>query len=316
MIDWIYSPSLDDFERPAPNPMQMPLTSSVSKLRSLATAAAFVCALAASATAVAQEGEGSSGEGASSSGEASAAESESAPSGDQAGGGAGEASEGASGEQQQAEGEGEQGPDPDDPHYWAKVRKIQTVQKRQFQKVNRFSATVYGGVIPNNIFEQYFPVGIRLNYFILENIGVELAGSRSFESSTSLRGVLEEPDGINADSIKVADSQVWHTNFGILWSPSYGKAAFYDDAIGYFDMYLFGGAGMVVTKTPEFPNQPESDEPQTIKAEGVLGFGLAWYLNQNLSVRADFRQFLFRKNPDVGGVANPSEISFGAGWFF
>jgi len=295
--------------------MQMPFSNSVSKLRSIATAAAFVCALVASTTATAQQEEGPSGE-ETTSGESSDATSESAPAGGESDGGAEEAAAEDSTSEADEPTVEDQGPDPDDPHYWAKVRNIQTVQKRQFQKVNRFAATVYGGVIPNNIFEQYFPLGVRLNYFILENIGVELAGSRSFESSTSLRGVLEEPDGINADSIKVADSQVWHTNFGILWSPTYGKAAFYDDAIGYFDMYLFGGAGMAVTKTPEFAGQPEEDEPLNPKVEGVLGFGLAWYLNQNLAVRGDFRQFLFRKNEDVGGVANPSEISLGASWFF
>lgn len=299
---------LDDFERPAPNPMQITSSIPISRLRAAITAAAFAIALGTSGLGWAQEGE-SSDEGTT----AGEAESTESASGEQAS----ESVAGESGSQQQkASSQGAEGPDPGDPHYWAKVRKVRTVQKREFQKVNRFAASIYGGLIPNNIFERFFPVGVRLNYFILENIGFELAASRSFESSTSLRGVLGEPDGINARSIKVADSQVWHTNFGIMWSPSYGKAAFYDDAIGYFDAYLFGGAGMVVTKTPKFPNQKEADEPQNIKPEGVLGFGLAWYMTDHLAVRADFRQFLFRKNPDVGGVANPSEISLGAGWFF
>lgn len=210
------------------------------------------------------------------------------------------------------------GPDPDDPNYWSKVRKVHTVQKREFQKVQRFSATLYGGVIPNNIFERYFPVGLRLNYFILENIGFELAGSRSFRAKTSLEDVLNETQGVNAESVRVADSQVWHTNFGIVWSPFYGKASWYENAIGYFDLNLFGGMGMVFTRSESEDDRglPYNELPMTIKPEGVLGGGLAWYFSDHVSVRADYRQFIFQKVSGVGGVANPSEVSLGFGWFF
>ena len=208
------------------------------------------------------------------------------------------------------------GPDRDDPHYWAKVREIHTVQKRYLQKVGRFSASVYGGVIPNNIFERYYPVGLRLDYFILENIGIEVAGARAFKAPTSLEGVMDEDAGVNSKAVRVADSQVWHTNFGLLWSPFYGKTSFYENKIGYFDMYLFGGAGLVVTKTPDVANQPEDEVPSYVKPEGVLGAGLAFYAINNATVRLDYRQFIFQKVSGVGGVANPSEVSLGFGWFF
>src|SRR5690606_35261752 len=55
--------------------------------------------------------------------------------------------------------------DPNDPLFWSKTRDIFTVQKRPFQKEGRFAVSVYGGIIPNNIFEQYYPVGVRVNYY-------------------------------------------------------------------------------------------------------------------------------------------------------
>ena len=217
---------------------------------------------------------------------------------------------------QQDEADEQQGPDPDDPDYWAKIREVQTVQKRSFQKVGRFAATAYAGIIPNNIFERYFPVGLRLNYFILENLGVEVAGSRTFQNRTPLRQVLREPSGINADTVKLADAQIWHTNVGLVWSPFYGKTAFYDNSIGYFDIYVFGGAGMAVTKTQADANQKYSDIEPTLKPEGVIGGGMAFYFQSNAAIRVDFRQFLFQKVEQAGGVATPSEISAGFGWFF
>lgn len=201
--------------------------------------------------------------------------------------------------------------DPNDPMYWAKTRDIYTVEKRPFQKQGRFSATVYGGIIPNNIFEQYYPAGVRLDYFLLENIGLELAGSYAFKTDTGLSKAIQDKQGVNAQQILIGDTQVFHSNFGVMWSPFYGKTSFYNSGLEYFDVYLFGGAGLVVTKTPPDFN---ADAASNTNPEGVLGAGAAFYLGQHATIRADFRQFVFQKV--TGGVANPTEVSLGLGWFF
>lgn len=192
---------------------------------------------------------------------------------------------------------------------WAQTRDIFTVQKRPFQKEGRFAASLYGGIIPNNIFEQYYPVGLRLNYFILENIGLELAASYAFTVDTGLSDTVKSLD--NNVNLLLGDTQVFHSNFGVMWSPFYGKTSFYQSALNYFDIYIFGGAGIVVTETQTDFNAPTST---AFKPEGVLGAGLTFYLGNHVSVRADFRQFIFQKV--TGGVANPSEASAGVGWFF
>jgi outer membrane beta-barrel protein len=215
-------------------------------------------------------------------------------------------------EADEAESSEEEQLDPNDPDYWAKTRDIYTVQKRPFQKEGRFAASIYTGIIPNNIFEQYYPAGVRLNYFVLENIGLELSGSYAFKSDTGLKATVEEPSGVGVQTIRIGDTQVFHTNFGVMWSPFYGKTSFYNTALNYFDFYLFGGAGLVITETQAQNNaEPSTD----YKPEGVLGAGLAYYLGENVSVRADFRQFIFTKTSG-GGVANPSEVSLGVGWYF
>jgi outer membrane beta-barrel protein len=215
--------------------------------------------------------------------------------------------------EQSAEAEEAEELDPDDPLYWAKTREVFTVQKRPFLKEGRFAASVYGGIIPNNIFEQYFPAGLRLNYFILENIGLELAGSYNFKVNTGLEDTVRDARGAGAEQVLIGDTQLFHGNFGVLWSPFYGKTSFYDSVLNYFDLYLFGGVGMVVTETQtDFNVEPSPDT----KLEGVLGGGLAFYFGEHATVRVDFRQFVFEKVNPPGGVANPSEVSLGAGWFF
>jgi len=200
--------------------------------------------------------------------------------------------------------------DPNDPLFWAKTRDIFTVQKRPFQKEGRFAVSVYGGIIPNNIFEQYYPVGVRVNYYILENIGLELAGSYAFKSDTGLSDTIRTLDN-DVPAPLIGDRQVSHSNFGVVWSPFYGKTSFYNSALSYFDMYLFGGAGLVVAQTqPDYGDAISTEA----KPEGVLGAGVAFYLGDHVTIRGDFRQFIFQKV--TGGVANPSEASLGLGWFF
>lgn len=209
--------------------------------------------------------------------------------------------------------EAEEALDPDSKLYWAELRDVHTMQQRAFLKSGRLGVTVYGGLIPNNIFEKYYPVGARINYFILENIGVELAGSYAFKSETNLEPLITESSGIGAQQVLIGDTQVSHTNFGIVWSPFYGKAAFYNTALSYFDIFLFAGVGLVITETtPEFNAEPE----QEFKPEGALGAGMSFFMGDHFALRADFRQFVFQKVQGIGGVANPSEVSLGLSYFF
>lgn len=201
----------------------------------------------------------------------------------------------------------------DDKLYWSTMRNVYTLQQRRFQKSKRFGVSLYGGLIPNNIFEQYVPVGLRMSYFILENIGVELSGSYNISLKTRLENQIREESGLAAGQVLIGDTQLSHTNFGIVWSPFYGKAAFYNSGLLHFDLFLFAGAGVVVAQTtPDFNADPETE----IKPEGALGGGIAFFLGDHVVGRVDFRQFVFPKVEGVGGVANPSEVSLGLGYFF
>jgi outer membrane beta-barrel protein len=193
---------------------------------------------------------------------------------------------------------------------WAKRRGVETVQKRAVQKVDRLSATVYTGMIPNNIFERYYPVGLRLDYYILENIGVELSGAYAFASDTGLIDELSDPQGTGATGVLLGDSQLAHFNFGVTWSPVFGKTSFLNGAINYFDIYLFAGFGLLVKQT-----EKQFGAPKTTGAtpEGALGAGMSFFLSNDWAMRLDYRQFIFQKG--TGGVANPSEVSLGLSYF-
>lgn len=203
--------------------------------------------------------------------------------------------------------------DDSDPLFWAEMRDVYTIQQRSFLKEGRFAVSLYAGMIPNNIFEQYYPVGIRANWYVLENIGLEFAASYAFARRTVLTEMVGDPTGIGANSILLGDIQLSHNTFGVKWSPVYGKFAFNNTGLFYFDMFILGGAGLAVLQTESDVN---IDASTTAKAEGVVGAGAAIYMGQHLGVRVDFRQFIFLKPENFGGVYTPSEVSLGASWFF
>lgn len=198
----------------------------------------------------------------------------------------------------------------DDPMYWATVRGIQTIQKRGIQKDGRLSLTAYAGIIPNNIFERYYPVGLRVSYYVLESLSAELSGSYAFGQRTDLENYVLDDQGINADGLLLGDVQLAHVTFGVNYSLMFGKLAWLDDEIDYFDVYVFGGAGVVIKETRE----DFGEEPVVSGAvEGALGLGVQYFFNNDFALRLDYRQFIFPKV--TGGVANPSEFSLGLSYF-
>lgn len=201
--------------------------------------------------------------------------------------------------------------DPDDPMYWATVRGVETVQRREILKEGRFAVSAYGGIIPNNIFEQYVPVGLRLNYFVLEQVGLELSGNYALAMDTGLTATLKDDQGAGASAVLLGDKQISHVNFGVMWTPVFGKLAWRNKSLNYFDFYLLGGVGTLIKSTEATINGADTTG---FVVEGTLGAGFFFFFNEHVALRTDYRQFIFGKG--TGGVANPSEVSVGATYMF
>jgi outer membrane beta-barrel protein len=194
--------------------------------------------------------------------------------------------------------------------YWGAKRDVSVVQKRLFTKDGRVEFTVFGGVIPNDPFLTYIPVGGRFNYYFLESISLEVAGSwTGLQSDSELASFLKNERNINAQ-VDLLDIQQWRANAGVVWSPFYGKLALLQRKLGHFDFSLMGGFGALGVQSPKADRTGFEDN---IKPEGVLGAGLRFFLDERFSLRIDFRQGIFEKIG--GGVSTPSEITLGISVF-
>ena len=198
--------------------------------------------------------------------------------------------------------------------YWGEKREIKTIQKRLFLKDTRWAFSVFGGVIPNDDFQIYMPLGGRVAYFLTEDIGIEASGAYAIQNETDLRSFLTESieTGGGQDSqIFLTQFMDWYGNVDFLWSPFHGKFGAFTSKLFHFDFYTAVGVGvngLVV-------DYPGATPPSTEFAiAGNVGLGTMMYVLDWMAVRVDYRHFIHEfKAGD--GLSYPAEISIGAAFF-
>lgn len=192
---------------------------------------------------------------------------------------------------------------------WGERRDIRVIQHRLYEKVGRHQITLSGGIIPNNPFVDYYPIGLRYGYYLIESLALELGGSYigdTFSSQGDLEAFLSGA-GVNVDLL---DQQMWRASMGVSWSPFYGKIAILGLKLVHFDLHFGAGFGVVgVESITENRLTTESE----FKPEGNLGAGFNFFISDMFSIGLDYRQYLFQKAG--GGVSNPSEITLGVSIF-
>jgi outer membrane beta-barrel protein len=189
--------------------------------------------------------------------------------------------------------------------FWAKKREIKTIQKRLFLKNTRHEFTLYTGVIPNDDFFSYYPLGFRWNYYLTEDFSTELWGQYCFPSDSGLKDFLEE-NSIYQILVEIPQTLQWLAGASVLWSPFHGKFAVFTTKLVHFDFYVAFGAGAIGTTIIE---EELKKEESKIDISGSVGLGARLYVNDLFSMRLDYRQYFYPS--ESGGLAYPAEITLG-----
>jgi outer membrane beta-barrel protein len=191
---------------------------------------------------------------------------------------------------------------------WAERRLIRTIQKKEHRKDSRHEFTLFTGVIPNDEFYSYLPLGLRYDYFFTEDIAIELWGEYIFAFETGLQKYLEDA---SSDQLLVEIPQTLEWVVGItgVWSPFHGKMGIADGALGQFDVHLAFGAGLLGTKVTD---EESHEEKRTFNPSGHLGLGFRFWLHEHVTVRLEYRQFFYPADQAAGGdLAYPAEFTLG-----
>ena len=204
-----------------------------------------------------------------------------------------------------------------DDAFWADQRQVRVLQRRLFEKDGRLAFSISGGLILNDPFMQYYPVGARLSFYVQENFGIELSGNyigEDLRHDTGVSDLLDERYGAEVD---VLDQHLWRANLVGLWTPIYGKFTFLRHNIVQFDWNLGAGVGIVNTQAISVDRLTTES---VMKPEVLLGTGWTFWLSDHFIARLDFRYMIFEKSKTAGGggggTSMPTDISIGLGYFF
>jgi outer membrane beta-barrel protein len=191
--------------------------------------------------------------------------------------------------------------------YWSQKREIRVIQKRLHLKESRWEFTPYGGIIPNDEFYIYGPVGLRVGYFIDEDFSVEIGGAYAPSGASTLGGFLEKE---NLLLVELPERLEWYAGATGLWSPIHGKFGIFATKLTHFDMFLSFGAGVIGTK---LYNKNKEFTQRRFAVEGHVGTGFRLFILDWLAIRLEYRHFIYPA--DKGGVSFPAELSLGVSFF-
>lgn len=149
---------------------------------------------------------------------------------------------------------------------------IHSIHKKLYMKEGRHELGFnVGGIVNQGGFAL---MSLQYQYHFFENAGIEAAmGGYGFQLGDNERLLFYQAS--------------------MTFSPLYGKISFFTWFVANFDIYILGGGGVV--------NYSGRTDGSSFMAN--VGLGQRFFVNEWLSVKAEFRDYIFsRKNP-AGSVA-------------
>jgi len=198
--------------------------------------------------------------------------------------------------------------DPSQDFWGTNRRNIKVIEPRLFRKDTRHEFTLFIGVVPNDDFFVYLPVGLRWNYFFAEDFSVEVWGLYDANIASGLRDFLQEKTN-DALLVEIPQTLVTMAGVDVTWSPFHGKIAMIGEHMATFDFHIAFGAGFIGTEVVD-PSTKLTEFRADVS--GNLGLGVRMHLTDMLSLRLDYRQYFYPAASEAGGgLAYPMEITLG-----
>ena len=191
---------------------------------------------------------------------------------------------------------------------WGKNRKIKVIQHRIFEKVNRWEFSLFAGTIPNDTAFNYYPLGLRIEYFPFEQLGIEINGAYALSSKTTMESWVTDR---HLEMMSI-DRMLAYAGLNGFWAPIHGKFSFMNIDITHYDIGINFGVGAVFRQSKNSA-AATSWKNETPTVYGELGIGAQVFLNQNWALRLDYRHYFYKFV--YSGVAKLAEITVGIGWF-
>ena len=198
--------------------------------------------------------------------------------------------------------------------FWAKSRNISAYENQKFRKDSHWEATFNTGVVTNDDFYLFLPLGLSGTYFLSENMGVELDAAYFMTMTSDLATFLELDDVLG--KLPQHEKLVFRTFANFLWSPIHGKLGALASKLFHYDIHFSAGVGALGVQVMDLDPADESRliaGDMAVSAAGQLGVGFRFWLNEEMAVRAGYRQYF--NSSQLGGVTMPAEVQVGFSYF-
>jgi outer membrane beta-barrel protein len=199
--------------------------------------------------------------------------------------------------------------------YWANNRDVTNIHKRLFLKDGRHEFTIFGGVIPNDDFFTYYPVGLRYDFYFSEDFAIEVSGAYFIKQDSDLASFLQNDIAQGSLEVDLPQFLEWQAGAGVLWTPIHGKVGAFGTRLGHFD---FGIALGVMVLGTQHRLEGEADYKSRPDVGGNVGATARVYLTDFLALRVDYRHYFYAARDaqdNSRGVSFPAEISLGVSFF-
>lgn len=146
---------------------------------------------------------------------------------------------------------------------------VHSIHKKLYTKEGRHEIGIgFGGIFNNN---GYALVTGQYTYHLFENLGIEAGlGGWGFQFGD--------------------DDRLLFYQGSVAFSPLYGKMSFFTWSVVSFDTYFVAGAGIVNYKGAHSGSG----------FMGNVGIGQRFFVNEFLSLKVEFRDYLYNQNRQVG----------------
>lgn len=198
--------------------------------------------------------------------------------------------------------------------FWAKRRNISAYEKQKFRKDGHWEVTFNSGLVTNDDFYLFLPLGLSGTYFFSETLGVELEATYFHTMTSDLATFLELTDVLG--KLPKHEKLFFRATANVLWSPIHGKLGVLTSKLFHYDIHFTGGVGTIGTQVMDLDPDNESrliGGSITPTIAGQLGVGFRFWLNEDMAIRAGYRQYF--DVSQLGGLTMPAEVQVGFSYF-
>ncbi len=204
---------------------------------------------------------------------------------------------------QGAETKNSESPTYDDLGNLVEFKQVSVIQKRYLPRTGRFQAYLGPSITLNDPWFNVYGGTLRLGYNFLEAWGIEAGYSFMSTNKSQARKELADENNITTENFVYTKS---YYNIDINWTPLYGKMAWFNERILYYDTYFSVGFGGTEIQTGD------------VQSTFHFGFGQIFSISKSTAFRWDLSWNFFEADQidNSQGAYNNVFLSAGLSFFF